>query len=43
MHPALRGKTFAEVPLVVKNKYSHRARALKVFKAKFEAFIKEKK
>jgi len=43
MHPALEGKTFAEVPLAVKNKYSHRTRALKVFKAKFNAFITEKK
>lgn len=43
MHPALEGKTFAEVPLAVKNKYSHRARALKVFKTKFEAFTEEGK
>ena len=43
LHPALGGKTFAEVPLAVKNKYSHRARALEVFQAEFKAFIKEKK
>jgi len=43
LHPALGGKTFAEVPLAVKNEYSHRARALEVFKAKFRAFMEEEK
>jgi XTP/dITP diphosphohydrolase len=43
MHAALGGKTFGEVPLEVKNKYSHRAQALKAFKTKFKAFVRDKK
>jgi len=42
LHPALGGKTFAQVPLAAKNKHSHRAQAYEAFKAKFKAYMREK-
>lgn len=35
------GATFAEIPQEIKNKISHRANALKIFKSKMELYLKE--